>query len=319
MGGVPMLIKSNSISQRDAFWSEIYKIARQDRDVVVISADMGAPALDGFRRNLASQFVNAGIAEQNSTLIASGLAMLGKKAYTYGIAPFITLRCIEQIRVANAIMGIPITVVGVGTGFGYEDSGPTHHLIEDIAMMRSMPKIDIYNVTDAVMATKLAGITHRADRTIYLRIERQVFDSLYDEDTDFAEGLSLLIPGREVLLLSSGTITHLAAEIVDELNRQGHEVGLIDVYRFPINEQLLLEKIRGAKKLFSLEEHFLPGGFGSALAEIMVDNGVTTSLQRLGLPLDRGYCYDYGGREKIHKFYGIDKAELMRTITACLG
>jgi transketolase len=314
-----MMIKPNSISQRDAFWSEIYEIALQDRDVVLVSADMGAPSLDQFRRDIPSQFINAGIAEQNATLIASGLSMMGKKAYTYAIAPFITMRCIEQIRVANAIMGIPITIVGVGTGFGYEDSGPTHHLIEDIAMLRSMPKIDMYNVTDATMAAKLAAITHKAVTTTYLRIERKVFGNIYDETAEFNDGLSVLIPGSDVILLSSGTITHLAVDLVEDLNQQGYSIGLIDVYRFPINETLLIEKMNGAKKLFSLEEHFLPGGFGSALAEIIVDTGVTTPLKRIGLSHGRGYCYEYGGREKIYQYYGIDKAKLMTTIISSLS
>jgi transketolase len=280
---------------------------------------MGAPSLDSFRRDLPSQFINAGIAEQNATLIASGLAMLGKKAYTYAIAPFITMRCIEQLRVANAIMGIPITVVGVGTGFGYEDSGPTHHLIEDIAMLRAMPNIEMFNITDAAMATKLADKTYNANTTTYLRVERKVFGNIYDETDTFDDGLSLLIPGDDILLLSTGTITHLAAELVMKLRDRGFNIGLIDVYKFPLNGKLLLEKIGGAKRLFSLEEHFLPGGFGSAVAEIMVDNGVTTPLTRLGLPHERGYCYEYGGRERIYSHYGIGENELIETIMSKIG
>ena len=137
------------ITQRDAFWDEIYRLAKIDRDIVVISADMGAPSLDKFRTDLPGQFVNTGIAEQNAILIASGLAKEGKKVFVYAIASFLTLNCIEKIRVQNGMMNIPINLVGVGAGFSYPDSGPTHHLIEDIAIMRSIPNITTYCVTDA--------------------------------------------------------------------------------------------------------------------------------------------------------------------------
>ena len=115
----------NNLTQRDAFWNKVYESARLNRNIVVVTADMGAPALDNIRRDLAGQFVNVGIAEQNAITLAAGLALTGKNVFIYAIAPFITLRCLEQIRVEAAMMKIPINIVGVGAGFGYEDSGPT--------------------------------------------------------------------------------------------------------------------------------------------------------------------------------------------------
>ena len=144
-------------TQRDAFWSRVYEAAREDRDIVVITADMGAPALDAFRSDLPAQFINVGIAEQNAVSVGTGLALAGKKVFVYAIAPFITLRCLEQIRVGQGIMGIPLTLVGVGAGFGYEESGPTHHLVEDIAVMRAIPGLTVHSVSDAVMAAEIAG------------------------------------------------------------------------------------------------------------------------------------------------------------------
>ncbi|MGE5294008.1 MAG: hypothetical protein ACM3VT_04215, partial [Solirubrobacterales bacterium] len=150
---------SGNMTQRDAFFERLYELARKDKDIVIVAADMSAPALDQFRTDLPGQFVNVGIAEQNAIQIASGLAMTGKKAFAYAISPFITLRCLEQIRVSNGIMGIPITIVGMGTGFSYCSDGPTHHLIEDLAIMRAIPNIRIMNVTDNVMARSLADMT----------------------------------------------------------------------------------------------------------------------------------------------------------------
>lgn len=309
----------NNMPQRDAFWSEIYSIAKNDKDLIVVSADMGAPALDDFRKHISSQFINAGIAEQNAILIASGLSLMGKKVYAYAIAPFITLRCLEQIRVENAIMAIPINIVGVGTAFGYSDSGPTHHLIEDIAIMRSMPNINIYNVTDSVMAKKMAYITHKSKGTCYLRIERELYPNIYDDDADFLAGFSTVIPGQEYVMLTTGTMTHVGIECANELYKTGIKLEVIDIYRFPIDEMLLLEKIKNAKILFSLEEHFLPGGLGSMIAEILVDNDIMVPLRRIGLSHSKKYCYVYGGRESIRKYYGLGKEDIKRRIIASIN
>jgi len=158
-----------NISMRDSFWSRLYDIAKKDRDVIILAADMGAPALDKFKRDLSSQFVNTGIAEQNTILIASGLTLGGKKVFAYAIAPFITLRCYEQIKVELAAMNIPVTLVGVGAGFSYDESGPTHHTLEDLSIMRTLPNITINNITDNVMATAFADISYKSTSPNYIR------------------------------------------------------------------------------------------------------------------------------------------------------
>ncbi len=304
----------NSISQRDAFWNRVYEIARNDRDVVIVSADMGAPSLDRFRRDLPSQFVNVGIAEQNAITIGSGLALSGKKVFVYAIAPFITLRCLEQIRVENAIMDIPITIVGVGAGFGYEDSGPTHHIIEDIAIMRSMPNITIYSITDSFMASAFAEIAYEEKGTSYIRLDRQVLPVIYSKKTDFSPGLHIIKEADDYYLLSTGYMTHFAIDFARRLEEKGIDIGVIDVYKIPINQEIFLERIKGAKQLITLEEHFLPGGFGSAVGELLMDNNCFIPLKRIGLSHKRGYCYKYGGREIIRGYYGIDASSIEEEI-----
>lgn len=309
----------SNISQRDAFWNKIYNIAKVDKDIIIISADMGAPALDRIRRELASQFVNVGIAEQNAITLASGLALTGKRVFTYAIAPFITLRCLEQIRVENAIMKIPITIVGVGAGFGYEDSGPTHHLTEDIAIMRSMPDITINSITDSVMAAAFAEISCKMQNANYVRLDRQVFPDIYDKKTDFTKGISVLRESKDCYIVTTGCMTHVALNVANNLKKKEIDVGVIDVYTLPVNEDLFLETIKKAKKLITLEEHFLPGGFGSAVCEVLSDNGLLMPIKRLGLPIDKGYCYKYGGRDIIRGYYGIDNDSIQKTIEGFLS
>ena len=140
------------ISQRDAFFNRLFEYAKEDKDIILVSADMGAPSLDQWRLTLPSQYVNVGIAEANAIGIATGLAKLGKRVYVYAIAPFVSLRCYEQLKLGPCMHNLPITIVGVGAGFSYEESGPTHHTLEDVSIMSTLPHMEVVTITDSVMA-----------------------------------------------------------------------------------------------------------------------------------------------------------------------
>lgn len=303
-----------NITQRDVFWNKVYEMAKADRDVVIVTADMGAPSLDKFRTDLPGQFINVGIAEQNAILVASGLAMTGKHPFVYAIAPFITLRCLELIRVENSIMNIPITIVGVGAGFGYDDSGPTHHLIEDIAILRAMPNIVINSISDNVMADAVAEMSCSMKVTNYVRLDRLPSQDIYEQGTKFNDGLAVLKNGNDGYILTTGDMVNTALGAVAKLNENDQSVGVIDIYDIPINKPLLIKAIEQAKFIITLEEHFLPGGLGSAVCEILADAGILIPVKRLGISIDKGYCYEYGGREVIREFYGIDISEVSKQV-----
>ncbi|MCP4653314.1 MAG: 1-deoxy-D-xylulose-5-phosphate synthase [Candidatus Omnitrophica bacterium] len=287
-------------TQRDVFFDRVYELARVDRDVIIVSADMSAPALDKFRRDLPMQFVNVGIAEQNAILIASGLAKEGKKVFCYAIAPFITLRCLEQIRVNSCINEIPITIVGMGVGLGYHSDGPTHHLIEDVAIMRSFPGINILNTTDNIMAASLVSIAANSSVTNYIRLDKDFHDDVYSAGADFSSGLNKIKEGRK-MIVATGAMVHSACEIA------ASDYGVIDLFQIPINREAFIEAINGVEKIITLEEHFLAGGMGSAVCELFNDCDIKISVKRLGLNARAGYesCYKYGGREIIRDNFGL--------------
>ena len=290
----------NNISQRDAFWNKVYELAKRDKDIVIITADMGAPSLDKIRKELGAQFVNVGIAEQNAITIASGLALSGKRVFAYAIAPFITLRCLEQIRVENAIMNIPITIVGVGAGFSYEEAGPTHHLLEDVGVLRTLPNIKIHTTTDSVMAAAFAEITCNSKNTDYVRIYRQTLPSVYKNSADFSKGFNVLKKHKDTYIISSGSMVQMALD-----SSKRFDIGVIDLFTLPISEELLYV-IKKCKKIVTIEENFLPCGMGSAVLEFLNDNKADIKLKRIGISLEKGYCYKYGGVDVIRKYYEID-------------
>lgn len=305
---------TTNISMRDVFFNRIYEIAKNDKDIVVISADMGAPALDRLRGDLPGQFINTGIAEQNTILIAAGLAIEGKKVFAFAIAPFITLRCYEQIKVNLAGMKLPVTLVGVGTGFSYDDSGPTHHTLEDVSIMRILPNMIVNTATDSVMTVGFADLSLKMSGPNYVRLDRKILPNIYEQGTDFSQGLAVLKPVKEINIVATGNMVHRALEVSEELKKQGLEIGVIDLYTLPINEKLFLDTINNAKKIVTLEEHTLPGGLGGAVVEVLADNNKLILVKRIGLNLRKGYCYKYGGRKNIQSLYGLDKESIIKTI-----
>lgn len=302
-----------NITMRDAFFDKLYELAKKDKRIYIVSADMGAPSLDKFRRDLPEQFVNVGIAEHNMVTVAAGLALEGKRPFMYAIMPFVTLRCYEMIKVDMSLMNLPVAAVGVGSGFSYDDSGPTHHSTEDITIMRALPNMTILNSSDSVMAEKFAEIAIEINGPSYVRLDRHVLPVIYENNYDFSKGLSALKQGADVWIVATGNTVHTALEVSQELAAHKINAGVIDLFRLkPVNEDLLLKTIGGAKGVITIEEHLLAGGLGSIVAEIAADNGLLLPIKRIGIR-DK-YYYAYGGRENIQKICGIDKETAVKSV-----
>ena len=301
-------------TMRDAFWDKVYEQARNDKDVFIVSADMGAPALDKFRRDMPSQYIYTGIAEQNTILVSAGLAMKGKKVYAYAIAPFITMRCYEQIRLYCAGMNLPISVVGVGAGVGYEDSGPTHHSVEDITILRGLPHMHILSPSDNNMVKSFADLAYEKKGPDYIRLERQPYGDIYDKDAKFDDGFAVVRSVEEVTLVATGCMVHNALEVADLLREKGVRVGVIDVYQIPSHSQKFIDVLSDVKVAYTMEEQTLPGGFGSYICETVMDHGLPIKVNRIGFDFSDGYCYTYGGRKAIWKDNKIDAESIVMRI-----
>jgi transketolase len=302
-----------NLSMRDSFFNRLYELAREDRNICIVSADMGAPSLDKFRKDLKSQFINVGIAEHSMVTTSAGLAMNGKKVFTYAIMSFVAARCWEMIKVDFSLMNLPVTTVGVGAGFSYDDSGPTHHSTDDLTLMRVLPGMTILNASDSAMAAACAGMACKLQGPSYVRLDRKVLPDLYPKDHDFSPGLSLLKPGKDLCIMATGNMVHRALEVAEDLASHSIDAGVIDLYRIkPIDADLLLQSIQGVKRVVTLEEHLLAGGMGSAVAELLTDSGTMIPLKRIGIQ-DR-YYYAYGGRENIQKVCGLGEEQIIKRI-----
>ncbi len=302
-------------TQRKAFWSRVFELAKENRNIVVVSADQNAPVLDhNFIPWFPDRFVNVGIAEQAAVLVASGLALEGKIVFTHAITPFITLRVLEQVKMQMGVMKIPITLVGVGAGLSYLDSGPTHHALDDISAMRAIPNVQIHNISDDVMAGAFADIACQMSAPRYVRLDRRGFPDIHEPEEDFLIGVSVVRDGNDLSIIGTGNMVHRAIDIANALAEQSISVRVIDLYTFPVNAKALIAAIAGAKMVATIEEHYLSGGMGSAVLEVFADCGINVPVTRIGADPALGYTYQYGGREKLQEIFGLDKENATKVI-----
>jgi len=205
------------------------------------------------------------------------------------------------------------TFIGVGAGFSYDDSGPTHHALEDIAVMRTLPNMSMLNASDSVMAAKFADIAFQLYGPSYVRLDREVLPVLYGQDTDFTAGLIQHKAGKDITIIATGNMVHRALEVAGKLAENSLDVGVIDLFRLkPINAELLLEYVGSSRRVVTLEEHFVTSGLGTIIAEVFVDYGLTVPLKRIGISDE--YCYKYGGRNNIQSICGLDVNSVTKTI-----
>lgn len=295
------------ILPRDAFIDTVFEQAKLDKKIIFITADLGAKALDRFRAELPGQFIHAGICEQNMIDVAAGLAQNGKNVFVYGMGPFVTIRCLEQIKVALASMHLSCCIIGNGVGYSYDDAGPTHYATEDITCMRSMAGCEVLAVGDTVSAKLTAAKACQYPALRYVRLDRSFLPDVYAEnDTAFwEEGIRLVAPGQDLLLLANGFMLQKALQVRKNLASRGISIGVGDVFRVePIQSNALSQILAPFSLAATVEEHFLNGGMGGAVAEAMADNGILKPLLRLGIPSE--YRFDNGGRESILKSVGLD-------------
>ena len=303
------------VSMRDAFWNALYEKAKDDRNIVILSADFAAPSLDKFRLNLPSQFINLGISEQNMILVAAGMAIEGKKPFCYAIAPFLTMRCFEQIRLYPAGMRLPVTLVGVGAGVSYVDSGYTHHAIEDMTIIRSLPNFSIYNASDSMMAEQFVSVSIENDNPKYIRLDREIFQN-FNQNINFEFGFRILRSIQDITIIATGNMTHTAIKIADIYRAKEKSIGVIDLFKIPLNKKLLVGQLKSCRHILTLEEHSLNGGMGSYILEILNDEQIQIPVKRIGMNMMNGYspCHNYGGREAIRKDFGMGFDCILKSI-----
>lgn len=271
---------------RDAVFDEVARLAAADPRVWVLTNDMGALGLDALRVRFPARVVNVGIAEQNMVTVAAGLALGGKRVFTYGILAHVTARCYEQLRLDVCAHGLPVIGLGVGAGLSYGADGPTHHGIYDLPLLRALPGLALYNPADGATAAAAVRLAAAGGGPAFIRLDKEAPAPLHDAaTTDFAAGAAVLRAGADACVVATGCSVARALAAADALAAAGLAVTVVDVFRLkPLPVATLAPLVGAARAVVTVEEHAPVGGLGSAVAELLAELGAAPRLRRLALP-----------------------------------
>ena len=299
---------------RDTFVRTLIDLAQKDPNIELVTGDLGFGVLKPFWEALPNQFLNAGIAEQNMTTVAAGMALSGKTVFTYSIGNFPTLRCLEQIRNDCAYHQANVKIVCVGGGFVYGALGMSHQATEDIAVMRALPDVAVLCPGDLVEAEAATKAIADYPGTCYLRLGRGGEKRIHESLTDFQIGKAVLVrPGSRAAIFSTGAVF----EEVETACRLLSSSGIYPtVYTFPTVKPLDTEAVLRCAACHELivtcEEHNILGGFGGAVAEVMAESPAPARLLRIGM--HDQYCTLVGSQTYLREQYGMSGEKIARRI-----
>jgi len=301
---------------RDALLARISKLAESDKDIVLLTADLGYGVFEEFESKFPGQFFNVGVAEQNMTGIAAGLALEGKKVITYSIGNFPTLRCLEQIRNDVCYHELNVTIIAAGGGFSYGQLGMSHHATEDISIMRSLPNTTVVVPSTPWEAAEAIDALIKNQGVGYLRLDKSKGSQKNNND-NFELGKALKISsedGKDVCFFVTGGIIDEVIEAAKLLNEFNISASILSIHTIkPIDKTAIRDAINNTRLLVSVEEGNLIGGLGSAICEYCMDNQlIPGDFLRIGID-DELSCY-VGDQYYLRKQHKLDSQYIYRIV-----
>ncbi|WP_035587186.1 transketolase family protein [Hippea jasoniae] len=278
---------------RNRIANEIFEFCKRDKNGFLIVGDAGFGVWDEFKKQLPQQFLNTGINEQATVGIVSGLALNGHKVFYYNIIPFVLMRCYEQVRNDICYQELPVVLIGIGSGITYAPAGMTHYSVEDITIALSLPNLQIFSPADPAEGIECLRYAIASNKPSYIRIAKSGDKILHTKDIDITKPNYINKSNSNAVLLVHGSIVDEVEKILDIID--------IDVVTVPfINSDFDWEEfLRQYEYVFSLEEHFVNGGFGSLLRD-----RVNKRVYKFGIKNE--YIHKIGNRDYLRKYYKID-------------
>ena len=299
------------IDMRDAFFHKLVEKAILDSNIIILSADHGAFALENFAVNYPDQYINIGISEQNMVGVAAGLALSGKMVFIYGISPFVSLRILEQLTIDVAAMNLSVNVISVGAGLTYSTDGQTHLGLQDISVIMTIPGISILNSSDPINTSDFVELCLAQKKPFYLRIEKEKLVCFERKNLDYLQdGFSLLHMSESgTLIISTGVISHQINEIILALpDSKRSFMTQIDLHQIkPLNEKVLTSLFSNYEKIVVIDESY-PMGLDALIGSICLKAG--WKGQFVALNIEDRPIFISGERNKLRDSTRIGKQNL---------
>ncbi len=305
----------SSIGSRASFGLAAFELAKNNNNLMIVTADVSTSAgLDRYKKKYPNNYVDVGIGEQNMMSVASGLASEGFDVITTTFSPFQTLRCAEQIKVNLGYMKNKVVMVGLASGLILGNLGFTHCSIEDIGILRSIPNLTIISPADSFETVKATEASIKHNQSVYIRLTGGSNNPMvYESDYEFKIGKAkMLIDNGEILIISNGMMVKKSIDIANYFKERGVNISVINMHTIkPLDHDLLDKIINKYKYCFSLEEHNIFGGLGSALSEYFASKDHKIKFKSIGIEdkYIKSGSYNY-----LLKEYRLDNESIINTI-----
>lgn len=299
---------------RDCVVETLQELMKDDDKITALEADLGgASGFTKIKKTNPERFIQCGIAEANMMGVAAGLSSTGFKPFTHTFAPFATRRVFDQLFLSGAYAGNTINVYGSDPGFSVASNGGTHTAWEDVALIREIPGAVICDPADDVQMEWIIKEFLKMEGIHYVRSNRKAVRNVYKKGSSFKIGQgNILKEGKDILIIAAGQLVSEALDCAEELEKEGYSVEVIDMFTIkPLDEKLLIKEAKGKSKIVTIENHSIYGGLGSAVSEVIAENGISVPVKRIGVKEKFGQV---GTAEFLQEEFGLTAKQIKETI-----
>ena len=299
---------------RDCVVETLQELMKDDDKITALEADLGgASGFTKIKKTNPERFIQCGIAEANMMGVAAGLSLTGFKPFTHTFAPFATRRVFDQLFLSGAYAGNTINVYGSDPGFSVASNGGTHTAWEDVALIREIPGAVICDPADDVQMEWIIKEFLKMEGIHYVRSNRKAVRNVYKKGSSFKIGQgNILKEGKDILIIAAGQLVSEALDCAEELEKEGYSVEVIDMFTIkPLDEKLLIKEAKGKSKIVTIENHSIYGGLGSAVSEVIAENGISVPVKRIGVKEKFGQG---GTAEFLQEEFGLTAKQIKETI-----
>ena len=299
---------------RDCVVETLQELMKDDDKITALEADLGgASGFTKIKKTNPERFIQCGIAEANMMGVAAGLSLTGFKPFTHTFAPFATRRVFDQLFLSGAYAGNTINVYGSDPGFSVASNGGTHTAWEDVALIREIPGAVICDPADDVQMEWIIKEFLKMEGIHYVRSNRKAVRNVYKKGSSFKIGQgNILKEGKDILIIAAGQLVSEALDCAEELEKEGYSGEVIDMFTIkPLDEKLLIKEAKGKSKIVTIENHSIYGGLGSAVSEVIAENGISVPVKRIGVKEKFGQV---GTAEFLQEEFGLTAKQIKETI-----
>lgn len=304
---------------RAAFIRSLIDSARADERIFLLVGDVGYSLVEPFAEEFPDRFLNVGVAEQNMIGIATGLALCNKVAFVYSLANFPTLRCLEQIRNDACYHNADVKIVAAGGGLAYGALGATHHVTEDLAIMRALPNITVIAPGDPIEAALATRAVAERPGTCYLRLGKTGDPIIHQTTPDFHIGKAITMrDGSDITLIATGGILYNTMQAAKQLEQYGVQARVISMHTLkPLDAEAVLTAARETSSIISIEEHSIIGGLGSTIAAVLAESNDLHVVFK-GIGINDTFCYQVGSQAYLQKAHSLSVEGIVKAVKSLM-